>query len=97
MLVPETTMHEQRHPAAREDQIRRTRQVASMKPESQAGHVSRAPHSKLWLGVDLSNAPHVGASLGGREMITQNTLRRFCDAPCDIEAPNAVIGDADVR
>jgi hypothetical protein len=69
----------------------------SMKPEPQAGRVSRAAHSKLRLGVDLSNAPHVRASLAAREVIAQNTSSRFYGAGRDARVATTPIGDRDVR
>jgi hypothetical protein len=68
-----------------------------MKPEAQARRVRRAAHSKLWLGVDLSNAPHVGASRGARKMIAQDTLRRSYEVACNITSPILLVGDPDVR
>jgi len=68
-----------------------------MKPKPQAGRVSRAAHSKLRLGVGLSNSLHVLASLGPREVIAQETSSRPYGAGCDIRAPAVPLGDADVR
>jgi hypothetical protein len=95
VLVPEAAVHEQRDPTAGKDQIRRSWQVMSMKPEPQAHRVSRATHSKLRLGVDLSDAPHMRASLGAREMIAQAASSLPYCAGSDTVTSAAAKGDRD--
>jgi hypothetical protein len=51
-------MDEQRHAMLRKDDIGRSRQVASVQPESIAEGVRDAAHDQLGVGVALADATH---------------------------------------
>jgi hypothetical protein len=68
-----------------------------MKSEPQTGCVSRSADSKLRLGVDLSNSPHMRASLGAREVIAQDVSFLSYGTVYDTKEPAVPIGDRDVR
>lgn len=64
MPVPKAPMHQEGEPASRQDDVGRTRQVATVKPKTGSNSMQNSPYSEFGSGIPRPNAGHHGASLG---------------------------------
>ena len=58
MLVPEAAMHKDDASKAREDEVRRAGEIATVKAKAVAEPVREAPNGHLWPAVSLTDAGH---------------------------------------
>lgn len=72
--VPKTTVHEDRLPTARKNQIRAARQFPPVQPISEAESVGQASHGPLRLGILATDAAHSLASCDGRKCVHESSL-----------------------
>lgn len=63
MLMPEAPVYEDRDFVARQDNVRVSRKIAAVEPESVAEGMQLLPNGNLWSGISRSNSGHQGAPL----------------------------------
>jgi hypothetical protein len=78
MLVPETAVNEHDLPMAREHNIRRTRKIAAVEPETVPEPTHEAPDKDLRFHSLTSNASHILAAALGIQFIHLLFVERAC-------------------
>lgn len=91
--VPVVAVHEHRHSAAYEDEVRAPGEASVVLPETQSASVSEAPDHQLRSRIRASNPRHHVAPLRGREIVDHESpeLESYCASAAGRTVQMAVV------